>query len=278
MVSSSLCLPQTSLWLAYLYSLIAASSCFILCISLRALNLTTSLVSRKLLHLITGPLFCCLFVIFPRSSVSAPYLASTIPLASAAMFGLIGYTQQQEQLQTQDSTSKGGYRNQDGLISLLVQTVSREGRVKELTRGPFYYGIIHSIISCIYWTYSPIGLISCCILCVGDGLADLCGRAARSTRLHQPLPWNKQKTLVGSTTMFFSSLLFAYVFGLLYLQCGYWPTVSQSTYLQGVVYMSIVATLVESLPIVEVDNLTVFVSGVLVGHWCFPSVAAESGK
>lgn len=54
--------------------------------------------------------------------------------------------------------------------------VSRGGSRTELLKGPFYYGVVHTLSAIIFWTETPTGLIAMIILCFGDGVADMAGR------------------------------------------------------------------------------------------------------
>lgn len=80
----------------------------------------------------------------------------------------------------------------------LVPAATRNGRYQELLKGPFFYGVMHSIIAVMAWQH-PAGVMAVSTLCGGDGLAELVGSSVASARL----PWNKEKSLAGSAACWF---------------------------------------------------------------------------
>ena len=99
-------------------------------------------------------------------------------------------------------------------------------------------------------------------LCGGDGLADIIGK--RYGR-NNPLFWSKKKTLAGSLGMFAGSWVFAVVTLGIYVAAGYF-TGTILHYLSGITIISLVATLVKSLPFDDIDNITVTLVAVLLGY------------
>ncbi|KAK9158757.1 hypothetical protein Scep_005331 [Stephania cephalantha] len=85
----------------------------------------------------------------------------------------------------------------------LVKSVSREGNPRELLRGPLYYVLILILCSILFWRESPVGMISLAMMCGGDGFADIMGRRFGSIKI----PYNQQKSLVGSLSMFLFGVL-----------------------------------------------------------------------
>ena len=69
---------------------------------------------------------------------------------------------------------------------------------KELLRGPLYYGIILIGITLGFWRHHPAGFAAIALMCGGDGLADIAGRRFGRAKL----PWNRNKSWVGSLAMF----------------------------------------------------------------------------
>ncbi|GAV66579.1 CTP_transf_1 domain-containing protein [Cephalotus follicularis] len=146
-----------------------------------------------------------------------------------------------------------------------VKSISRYGDHRELLKGPLYYAATITFACVVYWRSSPIAISAICNLCAGDGLADVVGRRFG----HQKLPYNRNKSIIGSVAMasagFLSSLGFMYYlssFG--YLQKS-WEMVL------GFLVVSLASALVESLPISTVldDNLTVTLTSILVGSLVF---------
>ncbi|XP_050282077.1 probable phytol kinase 1, chloroplastic isoform X2 [Quercus robur] len=125
---------------------------------------------------------------------------------------------------------------------------------RELLRGPLYYVLILILCALIFWRESPVGLISLAMMCGGDGIADIIGRRFGSLKI----PYNQQKSWAGSISMFIFGFLISigmlqYYSVLGYLHLDWVQTV------QKVALVSLVATVVESLPTTEVvdDNISV---------------------
>jgi phytol kinase len=196
-------------------------------------------LSRKIIHMGTGPLFVLCWLLF-QDTPSAPYLAALVPLAITFQFLLVGM----------------------GVIKdeAAVQAMSRSGDRREILRGPLYYGIVFVILTIVFWLRTPVGIIALMLLCGGDGLADIVGRRFGSRKL----PWNAGKSWVGSLGMFLGGWIFAIVVIAIYLGAGISPG-SLTVYLPAITVIALVGTAVESLPLHDLDNITVTLAAVLVG-------------
>jgi len=201
----------------------------------------SSRLSRKIIHIGTGPLFVLCWLLFDDAP-EAPYLAALVPLVITVQFALIGL----------------------GLIrdEAAVQAMSRSGDRREILRGPLFYGVVFVVLTVLYWKKTPTGIVALMLLCGGDGIADLVGRRWGK----HPLPWSRQKTWEGSLAVFLGGwLLAAAVLGV-YVAAGvfagpwtaYWPALT---------VLALAAAVVESLPLHDVDNLTVPLVAVLLARW-----------
>jgi phytol kinase len=197
-------------------------------------------LSRKIIHMGTGPLFVLCWPLF-TGAPSSRYLAALVPLAITIQFILVGV---------------GLIRDQAA-----VQSMSRTGDRREILRGPLYYGIVFVLLTIFYWQDSPIGMVALMLMCGGDGLADIFGRRFGKTTL----PWNPEKTWIGSLGMFLGGWSFAAVVLGAYLVLGTFsgPWIA---YLPALTVIATVGTLVESLPFKDVDNLTVTLAAIALGH------------
>ncbi|KAL0007867.1 hypothetical protein SO802_009369 [Lithocarpus litseifolius] len=137
---------------------------------------------------------------------------------------------------------------------------------RELLRGPLYYVLILILCALIFWRESPVGLISLAMMCGGDGIADIIGRRFGSLKI----PYNQQKSWAGSISMFIFGFLISvgmlqYYSVLGYLHLDWVQTV------QKVALVSLVATVVESLPTTEVvdDNISVPLASMAVAFSMF---------
>lgn len=200
-------------------------------------------LSRKIIHIGTGPIFVLCWLFF-KDTTSARFLAAIIPLGITLQFALVGL----------------------GLIKdqASVDALTRHGDRKEILYGPLFYGIVFVLLTIIYWYDSPIGIIALMLLCGGDGLADVVGKRVKS----KALPWTKGKTIAGSAAMFFGGLGFAVFVMWIFINAGKFSG-TLLDYLPAIAAMAFVGTLIESLPFKDIDNLTITLSTVLLGHLFF---------
>ncbi len=199
----------------------------------------SSRLSRKIIHIGTGPLFVLCWLLFDNAP-EAPYLAALVPLLITAQFALIGL---------------GLWRD-----DAAVQAMSRTGDRREILRGPLFYGLIFVLLTVLYWK-SPAGVVALMLLCGGDGIADLVGR--RWGR--HPLPWSRRKTWEGSLAVFLGGWVLAAAVLAAYVAAGAFPA-PWAAYLVPLTAVAFAAAVVESLPLEEIDNLTVPLAAVLLAR------------
>lgn len=202
-----------------------------------------SRLSRKLVHILTGPLFVLCWLFFPDVWY-ARWLAALVPLLFTVQFALIGLGV------VKDEAS--------------VKAMSRSGDRREILRGPLFYGIIFVVMTLLYWKDSPIGLTAVMLMCGGDGLADVMGRGIKSAKL----PWSKDKSVAGSLGMFIGGWVLTAFILAIFVSTGVFAGPFTS-YLLPVTLIAVAGTLVESLPMHDIDNITVTLVAVLLGHLLF---------
>lgn len=198
-----------------------------------------SRLSRKLIHIGTGPIFVLCWLLFSEVWYSR-WLAALVPFAITIQFALIGL----------------------GVIKdeASVKAMSRSGDRREILRGPLFYGIVFVILTLSFWKTSPVGIIALMLMCGGDGLADILGRNFRSAHL----PWNQRKSVLGSLGMFIGGWLLTFLVIAAYIPAGIFAG-PLSNYLLPITTIALLGMLVESLPFRDVDNLTVTLAAVLLG-------------
>lgn len=196
-------------------------------------------VSRKIIHIGTGPIFVLCWLLF-SDSPTAPLIAAVVPLGITLQFALIG---------------SGIMRDPSA-----VKAMSRTGDRREILRGPLYYGIVFVLLTVMFWRRTPVGIVGLMMLCGGDGLADIVGKRIGGVRL----PWSKRKTLAGSVTMLLGGFLFTIAILSVFTSFGYFDRVIQE-YFFPIGMIALAATLVESLPLTDIDNITVPLVSVLLG-------------
>jgi len=202
-----------------------------------------SRLSRKLIHIGTGPIFVLCWLMFPEIWY-ARWLAALVPLLITAQFALVGLGVMKDEAS--------------------VKAMSRTGDRREILRGPLFYGIVFVVMTLVYWKDSPIGMTALMLMCGGDGLAEIMGRGLKSPKL----PWNKDKSWAGSLGMFIGGWALAAFILSLFVLAGIF--VGPFTgYLLPITLIALAGTLVESLPLKDVDNITVTLAAVALGHWLF---------
>jgi farnesol kinase len=117
------------------------------------------------------------------------------------------------------------------------------------------YGVVHTLAA-IFYFQTVAGIIPIVILCIGDGFADIIGRRF-GKRLAGPIPWNNQKSIIGSTAFALATIPVCLFFCLQASAHG-WTDDSTELLLNRIVWSTLIAAFVESLPINGWDNLTVF--------------------
>ncbi len=203
-----------------------------------------SRLSRKLIHILTGPLFVLCWLLFQPDAPEARWLAALVPLLFTVQFALIGLGV------VKDEAS--------------VKAMSRSGDRREILKGPLFYGVIFVVLTLVYWRETPIGMVALMLMCGGDGLADITGRGLKSPAL----PWNKQKSWAGTAGMFLGGWGLAALIVGIYVLVGAFPG-PFSGYLLPITLIALAGTLVESLPLHDVDNITVTLAAALLGHLLF---------
>jgi phytol kinase len=202
-----------------------------------------SKTSRKLIHIGTGPIFVFCWLMFPDLSISR-WLAALVPLLITVQFALVG---------------TGILRDEAA-----VKAMSRTGDRREILRGPLFYGIMFVAITLIYWKDSFIGIPALMMMCGGDGIADIVGRRVHSAKL----PWSPDKSVAGTLSVFVGGWLMTIFVFAIYVWMGAFsgPILR---FLLPVTWIAIGATLVESLPFKDVDNITLTIVSALIGHLVF---------
>lgn len=202
-----------------------------------------SRLSRKLIHIGTGPIFVLCWLLFPDEP-AARWLAALVPLMIVIQFALVGL----------------GVIQDDAA----VQAMSRHGDRREILRGPLYYGIAFIALTILFWKDSPIGMTALMLMCGGDGLADIVGRRIASPKL----AWSRDKSLAGSVSVFAGGWILSAFILFVYVSMGIFAK-PFGNYLLPITLVALAGTIVESLPFKDVDNLTVTLAAVLVGYFVF---------
>jgi phytol kinase len=202
-----------------------------------------SRLSRKLIHIGTGPIFVLCWLMYPAVPISR-WLAALVPFAITAQFALVGLGIMKDEAS--------------------VRAMSRTGDRREILRGPLYYGIMFVALTIIFWKVTPVGMIALMIMCGGDGIADLVGRRFNTNKL----PYSPDKTVAGSISVFIGGwLLSAFVLGIYALTGNLAQPLGD--YILPLTIIALVSALVESFPFKDIDNITVTVTAAILGYFLF---------
>jgi len=203
----------------------------------------SSVLSRKIIHIGTGPIFVLCWLFFNDQPI-APFLAAFVPMGITLQFALVG----------------------SGLIKdqAAVDAMSRTGDRREILRGPLFYGIAFVLLTILFWRDSPVGMVALMILCGGDGLADIIGKRISSPKL----PWSPRKSVAGSVTMFLGGFVTASLMVWFFFRQGYFSGSFLDT-LGPIGLIALLTTLVESLPFADIDNITIPLVSVFLGLLLF---------
>jgi phytol kinase len=198
-----------------------------------------SKLSRKVIHIGTGPLFVLCWFLF-RDTPDARWLAALVPFAITVQFALIGF----------------------GVIKdeASVNAMSRTGDPKEILRGPLYYGIMFVVLTLVYWKDSPVGIIALMMMCGGDGIADIIGRNIASPKLK----WSKEKSIAGMLSVFAGGWVFASALIFIYVTAGVFAG-PFTIYLFPITFIALAGALVESLHYKDIDNVTMTLASAWIG-------------
>lgn len=200
-----------------------------------------SRLSRKIIHIGTGPIFVLCWLLFPGAWYDR-YLAALVPGLITVQFALVGLGV------IQDEAS--------------VKAMSRSGDRREILRGPLYYGVMFVLMTILFWKDSPVGIVALMMMCGGDGIADVVGRSFNSPKLfHSP-----DKSVAGSLGVFGGGLILAAFVLWVYVAVGVFAA-PFSAYLLPLMAIAAVSTVIESFPQRDVDNVTVTVAAALLGWW-----------
>jgi phytol kinase len=141
-----------------------------------------SRLSRKIIHIGTGPLFVLCWLLF-SASPWARFLAALVPFLITVQFALVGL---------------GIMRD-----PAAVEAMSRTGDRREILRGPLYYGIVFVVLM---------------LICGGDGLADILGRRLGKVKL----PWNRHKSWMGSLGFLLGGWILTVLILAVFVRAGIW--------------------------------------------------------
>lgn len=201
-------------------------------------NMLTRELRRKIVHVMSGPIF---LLTWPLFSSSGRLWASLVPLVMTTKFALIGV---------------GLLEDRD-----TVETLSRLGKREDILRGPLLYGIVF-VLSTYFNFKQTRGVIGLMCLCFGDGSAEIVGRRFGG---QWKLGWSTEKSWPGLVAFLAASTLFS--LAMMWVLSGIdedgYEVIPMSQAVARVLFAAVCAGLVESVSLSDIDNITVFTAATL---------------
>ena len=191
--------------------------------------------TRKVLHVVAGPVFLLTWPWF-SDEARAKWWAAMVPLAMTAKFALVGL---------------GLWKDPAD-----VRVMSRTGSEAEILKGPLFYGAAF-IVATLLAFKSLSAAAAIAALCFGDAAAETFGKRYGATN---HLPWSPRKSAAGSLAFFLASTAGILAAILAFRAFGFLPEDNNDN-LQASLLPTLLAaylgTIVESLPMHDIDNLLV---------------------
>lgn len=202
-------------------------------------RLLSAVNRRKLVHILTGPIFLFTWGLFSNDMQGA-LIAACVPAFMTAKFALIGL---------------GMLHDED-----TVQTLSRRNLPSDILQGPLLYGLVFVASTVVYWKQAR-GVIALICLCCGDGFAEIVGRQYGK---HKSIPWSGTKTIAGSVGFIAASVVGSIV--MVYIMQSLdadFEMISMALFIPRILVVACIAAFVESISESDIDNFTVFIAAVL---------------
>ena len=226
-----------------LFLVIASIAWIKICNALSGAGVTSQYLSRKLVHMGSGPLFLVFWPLFSTTR-GGQLAAISVPVMSLARLMVAG------------KAAEGSERGAE-----LVRAISRSGDKHEALEGPFKYTIVLLLATIFGWR-SPVSAVAICQMGIGDGMADVMGRRFGSRRAPSSGPRRASRAPSSSPLRFAASA------AMLTLVWRLTATPLRAA-LGPLALISLAAALVEVLPLGD-DNFTVPLAAALMSVWLLP--------
>ena len=220
-----------------------------MCNLLSGTGVTSQYMSRKLVHMGSGPLFILCWPIF-STATSGQIAACTVPVISIMRLLAAG-------------------KRTDGGQADMIKAVSRSGDKSEALGGPMVYTLV-LLASTLFGWRQLVSAIAVCQMAIGDGMADIIGRRFGKTRWPSFLEKTGKKSVEGSLAFvafaFASSMAFVALFAVTGL-----TALTPLAAAPSVALISVLAALVELLAVGD-DNFNVPLAAAILASALLPGV------
>ena len=205
-----------------------------------------TVVTRKLVHLLVGPVFLATWLLYSGEWYSR-FFAAVVPIMFVLLFYAIG---------------SGKMKNE-----AFVASMSRSGDASELLKGTLYYAAIILVVT-LLWFYipangvsyaNPTALIIIGCLAGGDGMADMVGRRFGKHKYHVS---GSEKSVEGSFGMFIGSVIFSLVLLAIFsLEVSQW---NMANFVIPILIFAFIAMIVEGISPKNLDNWTITIAVIVM--------------
>jgi|LauGreDrversion4_1035100.scaffolds.fasta_scaffold19072_3 dolichol kinase len=207
-----------------------------LCNLMSSAGITSQYVSRKLVHMGSGPLFVLCWPLF-TTGLGGQLAALCVPILSVLRLLRAGRA---------PADSAAGAE--------LVRAISRSGDKKEALEGPMVYTLVLVAATAFGWR-SLVSVVAVNQMAIGDGMADIIGRKFGRNRWPKWIEKSGKKSVEGSVAFAFFAFVACALMVELFKLSGL-AAIGAAQAAPALLLISVVAAIVELLPLGD-DNLTV---------------------
>lgn len=207
-----------------------------LCNLMSSAGITSQYVSRKLVHMGSGPLFVLCWPLF-TTGLGGQLAALCVPILSVLRLLRAGRA---------PADSSAGAE--------LVRAISRSGEKKEALEGPMVYTLVLVAATAFGWR-SIVSVVAVNQMAIGDGMADIIGRKFGRNRWPKFVEKTGKKSVEGSVAFAFFAFVACALMVELFKLSGL-AAIGAAQAAPALLLISVVAAIVELLPLGD-DNLTV---------------------
>ena len=207
-----------------------------LCNLMSSAGITSQYVSRKLVHMGSGPLFVLCWPLF-TTGLGGQLAALCVPILAVLRLLRAGRA---------PADSSAGAE--------LVRAISRSGEKKEALEGPMVYTLVLVAATAFGWR-SIVSVVAVNQMAIGDGMADIIGRKFGRNRWPKFVEKTGKKSVEGSVAFAFFAFVACALMVELFKLSGL-AAIGAAQAAPALLLISVVAAIVELLPLGD-DNLTV---------------------
>lgn len=216
-------------------------------IQLATKGVMSPLLSRKIIHCTSAPLFILTWPFYSSDSLICRLIASIVPLLQVIRLVYTGLNKASLSSDSEKATSES-----------LAIAISRSGDKKEALQGPLIYAVGLLLSSVLFFRDSSLGIVAMSNMAAGDGLADIIGRKFGTAK------WpGSKKSYLGSTAFVLGGFLMSSILISLMSVTGSMHIDLSTVLFIRLLSISLICGLVELIPYGD-DNVSVQIVAMLL--------------